>query len=120
MPSSKYELQERSFRLEACERCGSTSALVVHHKDGNHYNGVPENRETLCRSCHVKEHRPRTGTGEYKPRQPASKHSCLDCDALVKRESLRCRSCARKLVMASVPPEIRQDRARYAQSWRYV
>lgn len=42
-----------------CERCkeDDTYCLCVHHKDRNRKNGSPENLETLCYNCHVKEHR---------------------------------------------------------------
>ncbi|CAO4179086.1 HNH endonuclease signature motif containing protein [Methylorubrum populi] len=42
-----------------CERCGKPDASDVHHRDGNHLNGSPENLERICRSCHIREHRPR-------------------------------------------------------------
>ncbi len=44
-----------------CQDCGKTQEqelidekrkLSVHHKDGNHFNNVPENATTLCASCH--------------------------------------------------------------------
>ena len=46
----------------ACVRCNSHNSLVVHHKDGQgrsvkHPNNTLENLETLCRSCHINEHR---------------------------------------------------------------
>lgn len=45
-----------------CTECGSTSSLVVHHKDGNgrgcdQPNNCLDNLVTLCRSCHAKAHR---------------------------------------------------------------
>ena len=45
-----------------CVRCGSTEKLVVHHKDRTGrrkpvHNNVIKNLETLCRRCHVNEHR---------------------------------------------------------------
>jgi 5-methylcytosine-specific restriction endonuclease McrA len=47
-----------------CVKCGSSEKLCVHHKDGNgrnvptrQKNNNPENLETLCRRCHIKEHR---------------------------------------------------------------
>lgn len=46
----------RRFKKEACERCGSTKNLCAHHKDRNRKNNVEENIETLCKSCHQKEH----------------------------------------------------------------
>lgn len=41
----------------SCERCGGTRNLCVHHKDRDRSNNAPDNLETLCRSCHAKEHR---------------------------------------------------------------
>ena len=46
-----------------CQRCGSTKGpLTVHHKDRtgrnkSQHNNRMENLETLCRKCHVEEHR---------------------------------------------------------------
>jgi len=42
-----------------CSRCGKPDASDVHHEDGNHLNNSRENLSRICRSCHVKEHRPR-------------------------------------------------------------
>lgn len=52
-------LRRDNFR---CVRCGATEKLVVHHKDGQGRasgdpNNVLENLETLCRACHIAEHR---------------------------------------------------------------
>ena len=47
----------------ACVRCGGKNKLTVHHKD-RHGRGTkkPNNRlsnlETVCRKCHINEHRP--------------------------------------------------------------
>lgn len=50
----------RKYRRSLCERCGlpsrNTRQLDVHHKDRNKANNDPLNLETLCRSCHIKEH----------------------------------------------------------------
>lgn len=47
----------QQFVKEECERCGSTKNLVVHHKDHDHSNQDEVNNfETLCKSCHQKEH----------------------------------------------------------------
>ena len=47
----------QQFRKDSCERCGSTKFLVVHHKDHDHSNQDEVNNfETLCKSCHQKEH----------------------------------------------------------------
>lgn len=45
-----------------CQMCGSPYKLVVHHKDGNGRgskspNNTPENLITLCKACHINEHR---------------------------------------------------------------
>lgn len=45
-----------------CRRCGSSEDLVVHHKDGKGRgsdlpNNDISNLETLCRGCHLEEHR---------------------------------------------------------------
>lgn len=47
-------------REYCCEKCGSTANIDVHHKDGNRNNNTPENIELLCRSCHLKEHNPKS------------------------------------------------------------
>ena len=44
---------------EACERCGGVRSLDVHHRDQDPLNNDPANLEVLCRSCHVKAHRPK-------------------------------------------------------------
>ena len=56
-----FHSRARKFRLGACERCGATRHLHVHHKDGNYTNNDPANLETLCERCHGKEHGPRRG-----------------------------------------------------------
>lgn len=45
-----------------CQRCGSTKSLVVHHKDrkgrgDRRPHNEMANLETLCRACHIQEHR---------------------------------------------------------------
>lgn len=39
-----------------CNKCESTIALVVHHKDRNRANNVLSNLEILCSNCHYLEH----------------------------------------------------------------
>ena len=50
-----------------CEHCGSTKNLIVHHKDHDHSNNSKGNHETICRTCHSKEHadQRRDGKGKY-------------------------------------------------------
>jgi hypothetical protein len=40
-----------------CNRCGTTKALVIHHKDGVHMNNTPDNLEVLCSPCHSSHHK---------------------------------------------------------------
>lgn len=53
-----------------CSRCGKPKAKDVHHHDENYLNNSPSNLERICRSCHVRGHRP--------------KSSCTICGALAK------------------------------------
>lgn len=39
-----------------CQRCREPGKTLIHHKDGNHDNDVPSNRERLCQSCHSRTH----------------------------------------------------------------
>ena len=41
-------------KKKACQNCGGTKNLMVHHKDGNRKNNKPSNLKTLCWSCHEK------------------------------------------------------------------
>lgn len=48
----------------ACEKCGSTKHLCVHHIDRDRQNNIDSNLQTLCKSCHQREHMihdPQTG-----------------------------------------------------------
>lgn len=50
--------QARSIKPRvACERCGGTHRLEVHHKDENPTNNDPANLEVCCLWCHRKEHK---------------------------------------------------------------
>ena len=51
-----YRHRARKSRLECCELCSSQKNLQVHHKNRNVENNSPENLQTLCASCHNKEH----------------------------------------------------------------
>ena len=41
---------------EKCEKCGSETNLVIHHKDRNHNNNNISNLQCLCSSCHTRTH----------------------------------------------------------------
>lgn len=51
-------LRKRATKLKAlaCEKCGSTHMLGIHHKDRDPSNNLGENLSTLCASCHTKLH----------------------------------------------------------------
>jgi hypothetical protein len=60
---------------EACENCGATGYLHVHHVDENPRNNAPLNLKTLCVSCHSRTHSPNfTETGEHRAH-------CQHCEA---------------------------------------
>lgn len=40
----------------SCARCGATDDLEVHHRDRDPFNNDAANLETLCRTCHNREH----------------------------------------------------------------
>jgi hypothetical protein len=57
-------LRERALKRDhyRCVKCRAEKKLVVHHKDGEGRNSrTPNNRltnlETLCKDCHLEEHR---------------------------------------------------------------
>lgn len=47
--------QSAKVRQECCELCGQM-AHHVHHRDENPQNNNPENLQSLCASCHKREH----------------------------------------------------------------
>ena len=51
-----HRYRSKKHRREACERCGSTEKLHVHHKDNDWRNDDISNLETLCASCHIRHH----------------------------------------------------------------
>jgi hypothetical protein len=46
----------QKFVGKACEECGTTRNLCVHHMDSNPANNAPGNRKTLCNVCHTTWH----------------------------------------------------------------
>lgn len=49
----------RLVPIGPCRKCGKENASDVHHIDGDHTNNVLDNLERLCRSCHLRHHRPK-------------------------------------------------------------
>lgn len=57
----KGGLSRRPYRKmkkkTACERCGDTFQLLIHHKNGDHYDNQLDNLEVLCNRCHSSLHK---------------------------------------------------------------
>lgn len=71
---SHSRMKAASTAAKACEICGTTEGLHVHHVDENPRNNTPSNLRTLCPSCHRRCHSPNfMETGEQ--RKP-----CAHCD----------------------------------------
>lgn len=69
-----YAIRAREQSLKAaCEVCGTTQALAIHHKDRNWRNNAPLNLQTLCNSCHTSLHHSEGGT-YLKPVKPPCTH----------------------------------------------
>jgi len=49
-------IRARKNRKPACETCGRTRRLVVHHMDENPFNNELSNLKTLCITCHNRWH----------------------------------------------------------------
>lgn len=45
------------FKKDRCERCSATIKLLVHHSNRNRQDNQPANLITLCRKCHLVEHK---------------------------------------------------------------
>lgn len=58
--------RSRRLRGSACETCGTSNALNVHHIDGNPTNNHASNLMTLCAPCHTRWH---WRHGKRKPRR---------------------------------------------------
>lgn len=54
------KINELILKVDKCEICGNEKNLDVHHKDFNEKNNNINNLQVLCRSCHMKKHRPKS------------------------------------------------------------
>lgn len=54
---TQSRLYRQMIQKDRCTICGSTERLVVHHKNGDHYDNHLENLAVLCESCHNRHHR---------------------------------------------------------------
>lgn len=70
-PPKPQSSRRRSAKMNAgaCEHCGGSSYLHVHHKDENPLNNDPSNLATLCMSCHLKEHWRIWKATKFQPKQ---------------------------------------------------
>lgn len=57
--STSHYHARKEVPLGPCSICGKPDATDVHHKDGNHLNNSRRNLVRICRSCHIRHHRPR-------------------------------------------------------------
>ncbi len=56
-PNAKNSRRQSARKVgQCCKICGGTSRLAVHHIDSNPLNNAPSNLQTLCASCHMKQH----------------------------------------------------------------
>ena len=63
------KINELVLHKEACEICGSTSNLDIHHIDGNWQNNNLNNLMCLCRSCHTKHEKNKESLTNYRIRK---------------------------------------------------
>lgn len=60
-----YSKRAFEFYGKLCNRCESTTFLVVHHINHNRKDNTLQNLEVLCKSCHQKHHETRDAQGKY-------------------------------------------------------
>lgn len=57
---SKWGIYKRNqrdgSRASRCAKCGKATQLVQDHRNGEKQDNRPSNRQTLCRSCHIRKH----------------------------------------------------------------
>ena len=98
-------LRERVLARDGrkCTKCGSTRQLTVHHKDGegrgkSQPNNDMSNLATLCRKCHIDEHRDELYVSRRENRQPQlNKHGrwsmqhdcCIICESNLSKHAAK-------------------------------
>jgi len=50
-------LYRQMIEKDVCEKCNAVDDLVIHHRDGDHYNNKLSNLCVLCGSCHNSYHK---------------------------------------------------------------
>jgi len=50
-------LYRKKIDKRQCNRCGSKDQLLVHHKNGDHFDNKKANLEVLCSPCHTSHHK---------------------------------------------------------------
>lgn len=57
--STARKINQLILNKTECELCGKKTKLDIHHIDNNESNNNLNNLQALCRSCHMKAHRPK-------------------------------------------------------------
>ena len=93
--------QSAKMRKANCEICGK-KAHHVHHRDENPQNNDPANLQSLCASCHKKEH-PRTAASRSQVESDIGSNCFADTETLSTRNRLLSSS-----ALSSKPSKSRQ------------
>jgi len=89
-----HHWRARKHRKDACETCGATDRLHVHHKDRDPFNDDRANLQTLCDSCHLRLHwrEDRAERIAAMPRKPPK--SCVICGGEFRPRHRRIQTCS--------------------------
>jgi len=57
--TGEWKARKEAFRNlpNRCNRCTRVKDLLLHHRNGDHWNNLPSNWEILCRICHGRHHK---------------------------------------------------------------
>lgn len=108
----KNRLIESGIKEAKCECCGLSKwlgreiPLELHHKDGQHYNNNIDNIILLCPNCHAltdfyrgrgkKNHKEKSSSPCIEVKPIDNKKHCVDCGAIIRKSSTRCKTCEAK------------------------